>query len=417
MIHIKRQGNRSVEKIVLSLYLFAHFILLIYMLKTHLYAGDFYDQNIPILLPDINLILFFIITVWGYVCFYWFYIKTSAIKIRIKYKFKINKNRFDIFYAVLLIIQTFFVINTGVGRVFSETTNKLSPIFSLLNVDCIFGIYYFTCRRKKTLYVFNIVLFVINNLVRGWSMVFLTLFFYELYFRAKKGAIKNVACGLWMSISPILILGGGFLYKIIFPLKQYIRMGYSSTIPFTEAVIKLVNRISFFSSSTLAFQNANYIKDLYFIQGIHLLEFKTLIRPILPRQLMPFKEFRIFSNLLLQSVYHDISITVSSEMGILSYIYCLLHTNLAEFLMWLICICLIGLFIKLLFQLFAEYDGQLNFLWFYFLIDIIKTGSLSALSFYYTYLIYMIPVLLIFGVIKITKQHQMLSGAVKICKN
>ena len=405
MDKISKQNKNSfaVEKAIICFYIFAHFIGLIYMIQSKKLAGDFYGMNVPVTLSTLELILAFALTITIYFLFYMLY-KLSAIrKIAIKYKFSLNKNLFDRFYFILLLAQTVFVLTTGVGRVFSGANSRFSFIFSILNIDCIFGIYFFLCRRRKFIYILNISLFLFNNFIRGWFGVVLTLFFYETYCQIQKGTLKRYSNKLWWSVPPILFMGGGLIYKLVYPIKMYIRLHERVSLSYLDAVIKLMNRISFFPVSILAFQNVNQISKLYNWQNINFLEIKTMLRPILPRFLMPFKEFRVFSNLIEMTLYPDIPNTVSTEMGVVSYFYVLIKTNLCELIFWIFFICAVSLFVKIIFQMFCEYDGQLDFLWFLFLIDLIKVGSLSTLSYYYLYFFYLIPIMFAIGVIKIKR--------------
>lgn len=393
-----------VEKLVIHFYFFAHIILLLYMLFSNKLAGDFYGLNVNIDINRLEMLILFALVFISYVSIYIIYKHTVNTPVKLNFRLSINKKKFDIFYFLLLIIQNIFVYSTGVGRVFSESTNRLSPIFALLNVDCLIGIYYIVCRRKGKLYVLNIILYIANNILRGWTGVILVIFFLELYSRYQKGMLQTILKKIWFLIPPFLFIGGGFLYKLFYPIKIYIRLHYFESIPFYEAIVKLVNRISFFSSNVLAIQNNQVINELYWEQGIHLLELKTMFRSLLPRFFMPFKEFRIFANLVEKSLYPDISNSVSTEVGITSYIYNIFTTNLGEFIIWILGLIIGSLIIRIFYLLYEEKKGQLSFLWFLYLIDIVKVGSLSLLSTYYLYLLYMTPILLLLGVIKIKKK-------------
>jgi hypothetical protein len=243
-----------------------------------------------------------------------------------------------LFYIVANII---FYLITGIGRAARQwQSNQMSFIFNLFNLDLLAIIYYVTYRRdinKK--YIFILFLYYGFQLLKGWSGFFLQMIFLEIYFRCNsKGWLK------YTLVMPFAFFIGGFVYQFVYPIKNYIRLGYFQPITIFEANVKLFERMSFFSHSLVGIQNADKIKYLYNKYNYAQTEIIGFFRSSIPSFIWKNKNFRPMGNLLMQSAYPDLPANTSANMGYFSYFYNLINISIIDFFIY-ICIFFILTFL------------------------------------------------------------------------
>jgi hypothetical protein len=97
-----------------------------------------------------------------------------------------------IFSLQFLDLLTLLLFDFGrVGGV-SSSTNFLVVLVSYLPSDILFLLYYGHCRKKGAPY-FNLALYLIINVLKGWTGIWLILFFIEIYFQLKNTPFKKIA--------------------------------------------------------------------------------------------------------------------------------------------------------------------------------------------------------------------------------
>lgn len=238
----------------------------------------FYDHN------ELSTILVYVLFSYIVICGLTFNILYKATK----YDYYISKK--SSFFAnqiistrtgkILLTLQLIYLIyclleGTGTAGIFYKSDNPLKYFFSLFNVDYIFLAYY-CVHRKNRLFKYNLIVYVLSNLVRGWAGIWLFLGFLELSFLYREGKI---------SIRRIVFITAALLSftPFIFELKNAIRLwaseksgtamlsGISEYIYlektsnlsqiFINSYNKIIMRLEQLSSVIVVYDNSDIIKD------------------------------------------------------------------------------------------------------------------------------------------------------------
>ena len=217
------------HKIFLYFYLSINSIAVIYILKLDELIGDFhgYKYSTDVLLISLSLLFFIYFTLSNYV--------------DRQFKFVINLNnneKNNILSLVILIIQFFYilyVINSGTRIAGSLTVDNsiLSIVFSIFEPDLLFLIVYALFRESKYIYA-NIFVNLASSFIRGWSGVFFTLFFFEIF------RLLNFSKTKFLSIKIIIFI---ILFLLAFPyiyiFKLFIREALSTGFNY-ESLIDVV---------------------------------------------------------------------------------------------------------------------------------------------------------------------------------
>lgn len=395
------------ELIIIVFLVICHLVAGYTMINTRKYTGEFEESYLNV--GNEHLISLLIVIILGYFMIYSVYKFTKNKKILFfkSKKICINKKRFSILFLFFLICQIIFFLITGVGKVGGDATSPISFIFSMFNVNCLFGLFYFICRNdtSKFIYFINILLFSILQLMKGWTSFLLTIFFYELFFYFKRNSIKSILNYTKVIVFPaIAILIGGKIYQYLHAYKNLIRLNAEIENTYLEGITLLLSRLSFFPVAVGAFQNTNIIKDLYYLDYLPLREIQALFRPLAPSFIMPDKDFRIIGNLVVQSFHPDVTSTTSSNFGIISYVQLLFNVNFADFLIYIIVSLLLLILVKSLFDSIEEKRGELNFLYFMLLLNMYEIGSLEMVFGYGILpIVFFIPLFIIFKVVIIKR--------------
>jgi ABC-type multidrug transport system fused ATPase/permease subunit len=403
-----RSENSLVEYIYLSLYLVSMFLVASYMMVTSKYTGEFSDFEVEISYFE----LFYLLSLCslGFIFSYIFYIRTKSIK---TYFFsgpwKINSVRLACIFYFLVLTQLTFLIYTDVGRVGSQAVSEYSPIFSVLSVDALFGFFYILIREDKNFkkkYFWAIVLtYLIYKLFQGWSGIILVIFFFELHFYCRNKNRNPWSKVIITVFFPLfLILAGGKLYQYVFPYKFEIRGKAVSEINYTDSVVNLTNRLTFFPVAVGAFEKSDQLKANALIDETSFREIKGFFRPFVPRFLLDNKEFRSINNLVVQAFYPDVESATSSDIGLIMYIYTVFSTDIIGAMFLMILIPLLIFINKCVIDNFEQYKGQLNFLYFLLIMKVYYTSS-PEIVFGYGFMgvVILLPLLFVFGAVKIKK--------------
>lgn len=395
------------ELIIILFLIICHCVAGYSMISEKKYTGEFESFYLKVETEYIVSMLVIIILGYFLMLFIYKYTKNKKILLFKNKRVVFNKNRFSFLFLFFSISQIIFFLYTGVGKVGGDATSPLSFIFSMFNVNCLFGLYYFLCRDcdNKFIYIINIILFSILQLMKGWSGFLLTIFFYEIFFyfkRKPRRSFKNYAKVMFFPILAILV--GGKIYQYVHAYKNLIRFNAEIENTYLDGITLLLSRLSFFPVSIGAFQNTSIIKELYFNNYVPLREIQALFRPLLPGFIMPDKDFRIIGNLVVQSFFPDVTSSTSSNFGIISYLQLLFNINFVEFVCYIVVCIFLLIFTKSFLDSVEGKKGDLNFLYFILLLNLYEIGSLEMVFGYGILpIIFFIPLFIIFKVVVIKR--------------
>ncbi|UYI78227.1 MAG: oligosaccharide repeat unit polymerase [Fusobacterium varium] len=383
------------------MYIFINFYFGILILKNGKYYSEFKGLNVE--LNKVRIITFIFLNILSYIFAYYIYFRIEKrVKLPFKnYKFILNENKLNIFFFLVIIVQIVFYIKTGIGKAGSYKRNKFSWIFNLINLDPFFLFYYIVARGKKQIYKINIVLYLFFCLIKGWTGVILTVFILEVSYFLKKRKLKNINL---VFIFPIILCGAKF-YQYLYRLKFYIRLKVSLKITYLDAINHLLERLSIINHSIVGVQNADIIKKIYQEQGMKLVEIKSFFRPVLPSFLIGNKDYRNLNNLIIKSVYPNVTMRTSSGIGIWSYVYNIFNLGKIEVISWIIFFFLVVyLYIKLVcFFVKISKKKELNILIFLYFINFCNSGSLETNNYGWIRIYFLIILFFILKIIKVYK--------------
>jgi len=393
------------EKIYLSLYITSLVLVASYMIATNQYAGELDSFELNVTLTEIVSLLG--LSIFGFIAAYFFYIVTKNRRLYFSITpWRVDSKRFANVFFALVIVQLVFLIVTDVGRFGSQATSSYSPIFALLNVDSLFAIFYFVTREKKAVskyYFFSIVfIYVLFKILQGWSGVILLILFFELHFYFKKRKIKIWPRSILILFLPLLLIAsGGKVYQYVFPYKFEIRGLSISEINYTEGVVNLTNRLTFFPISVGAYERSYDVKLNAHNDEISFREARGFFRPFTPRFLMENKEFRSINNLIKQAFYPYIEATTSTDIGFIMYSVLVFSTDMNDGIILLMMTIILLLINKFIYDSFEEYRGQLDFLYFLLIMKLYYTGSPEMVFSYGSIgIIFLLPLLIGLAAIK-----------------
>jgi hypothetical protein len=208
-------GYRKEYTVWLLAYIIANLIAAYVMYDTNLLIGDMVGAR----LFDKNALLVATAVV---VFFYYFILKTGygfMVKIRVPKLVRIretDKNSYILGYIMFALQVLFLVFNLveGVNVAGSGTVKSDSPIafiWIFIPVDILFLCYY-GFQRDHAMFKYNIGIYVLSNVLRGWSSIFLFIIFFEWCraFRAKKINFKT-------------LIIGGFAFVLVYPVLLHLK--------------------------------------------------------------------------------------------------------------------------------------------------------------------------------------------------
>ena len=203
------------------------------------------------------------------------------------------------------------------------------------------------------------------------------------------------------TITIVMVLIGAGMYRYMYSVKNMIRFGYSfSPLGFMEGLERLVSRFSSYPVTVVAVQNHREIANLFNEQGLWYAESASLFRGLLPSSIMKNKSFRVLGNIVLQSIYPDLTNTTGSNYCVWALWWNLLESNFFGFLLFLV-VFILGLWVsKKIIYAFDDGNGRIEILYFFLLFNFFSGISVGGFE-EYIGLIYFIVVMLIFRVIKV----------------
>lgn len=199
------------------IYVIPNFLMSLFVLTFNLLLIDGYPVQLVASSFTILFASFLITVVYYYIKFISQYFNKKAFdyqdKLPSKYIGKI------IFGLQSLNLLTLLVFDFGRVGGESSSSNLLAVIVSYLPSDILFLLYYGHFRKKGVPY-FNLGLYLLINVLKGWTGIWLILFFIEVYFQLTKKPFKKIVKTVLISFVIIFAL-----YPTINKYKFLIRGG------------------------------------------------------------------------------------------------------------------------------------------------------------------------------------------------
>lgn len=276
----------------------------------------------------------------------------------------------------------------------------------MLKISAFMPIYYVVARERKKIYWVNVILWIAYQLLCGWTSIILQVAFIELFLQLKDkphGPLVQLGYKLSGLATLVAILIGGFIYKYAWVIKNSIRYGFKmDAISYTEGIGKLLTRFTSFPLAIVSIQQHEIIKQLYQSQNVNLIDIKSISRPLLPSAIMGDKGFRTINNIIIQSMYRDVSNTTSSNYCIWLFWRDLLSSSPMDFFVYIIVVFILLMVSKKIIYMFDNGNGNVDILYFMLIFQFFDGYSAETLFGYgYIGLIYLIPLMMLLGIIKL----------------
>jgi hypothetical protein len=252
----------------------------------------------------------------------------------------------------------------------------------------------------------NILLWVAWQIVSGWSSVLLLVCFLELYFVLRNISSRYVVnCIIVLFLPLILFSSGALAYKFIYPLKNEIRGRLvHKDIGYTDGAVLLAERLNNFNIAVAGFQRADAVESIYKSYNKPNKELLTIFRPIVPSSLMDKNSIATLNNDILRAYKPDLTLKTSSDAGFFTYSFLFSKSSFGYFLIYLSFSFLLLVCVKLTLDGFAQYRGQLDFIWFLCLFSFFYTCTLEQVfASFIRFILYFMPFLWLTGCFKFKK--------------
>lgn len=273
---------------------------------------------------------------------------------------------------------------------------------------------YYVCARetKKPLYWCNVGLYLVYEFLCGWSGQIIQVIFFELFLfvKHKKGKQKITTIFQFSNVlTGAAFLAGSGLYSYIFSLKNSIRyavpFGSIAPLGFMEGAKQLLSRFTNYPITVAAVQNHARIAQLYAAQKKPFWELETILSPLVPRFLMPNKEYRPLGNLVKQAIWEDNPIGTGTGYNFFVYWMNIFECNFGCFVAGIMVFLVLACVSKQIIYAFDNGSKDVELLYFFFIFGIMSETSLSNIFGYgYISLVYTIPFLIVTGAVKIRKR-------------
>lgn len=247
-------SDKKIIKIIIIvslIYMIPYTIDFVYLLTSRLYLADLSFYKIKTELTSVEIWFIFLRGIFYYFLGIFIFFIFQKKNYAVGYHICIDRKKLEFVFILFFALQIFFAFKFKIGAAGGHSANKFSTLMNLVSIESFFPIYYFLYRDKVTKkYLFVIFLYCVLKVVQGWSGFILSLFFMEVFYRIYKGKL-----GIYfILLIPVVILCGGFVYKIFYPIKIYFRTGKNESITYLESLVKLVTRLSCFSNSCAAYE-------------------------------------------------------------------------------------------------------------------------------------------------------------------
>jgi hypothetical protein len=339
------------------------------MLISGYYLGDF--KGTKVLLNNDYLLLGIIIQISSYFILFLLY---NKLKIKNKENFGlINQLKYlDYFILLYLILNIYLAYNYNFGRLVIEadTNFKFSTFFNILNIDIIFYIYFISYKKNIHFKILNSILFSFLKLYQG-SIGFFWDFFIIIIMKYsnKKIDIKKIF------LFNFAILTGAYIYKLVYPIRTFIRFGYTIEINYIEALGNLVSRISPINNLYNIFELGDNLFNKVNYLTINFSEIMGFFRRIVPSGFMK-KDFYVINQVFMFTKNKNYNLSGSYDTTLIGKLVILFNKSFIEFIFYIIFI----IFILFIFRLLLKKIGNryLNIYFFITLIGLFNSGSIEV---------------------------------------
>lgn len=225
----------------------------------------------------------------------------------------------------------------------------------------------------------NVLLFVLLELLKGWSGFLLTIFMFEIYFYIKRNSssrLLKIPFLFSITLPFILLLSGGFLYKHIYILKNDIRgiSVVSDNLEYIDAVEMLSDRLTNFSTAAGVYSRYDSVVDIAKLQNEYA-EIKGFFRPLVPNFIMENKSFSALNNSAMLAFFPDYRDDSSVDLGFVMYYYVLFESRVSDaflslFLSFFLCVVL-----SVIFKILSKNNQNINLLIFIMIFSLLYTSS------------------------------------------
>lgn len=370
------------------------------------FRGEFQYSSLPVLLDSISVLYIF---VWGMIFFIfsvllYAFCNKKRVVISSKYKIKTNRKRLEIYIILLILVNFLLYVGTGIGKAGGAYQQKSwTFLIYFWNYDFFFWCYYYHYakdRNKK--YYFIVILFCLLQFVQGWTAFVFNIFLCEIFIRcdSKKISLKAVF------LTPIFFIGGSALYTLMFPIKFWIRTGKLQWITFWDGILRLSERLSFFSYTTVAIQNQDNILSLFYNFNSKYGEPISFFYPWVPSFLLPNKSMRLLNNVTMLSAYPNFGTDTSAGLGY-AYPFLLGKMGIQVILLFFILVFLYFFTNKILIDNLAVNDERSynysSYMFFLVVLNIFNGYTFRRIGTYVP-VIWTFVMLLLFGVFKIQRK-------------
>jgi hypothetical protein len=320
--------------------------------------------------------------------------------------FYFNRLRLEKFLLFLISLNIFFYLSTGIGKAGSWERHPFSFLVYLFNLDLLFIIFYITYREEiNKKFIIITILYYIFQLLKGWTGFILSFFLMEMFYRSFQKKYFR-----FLLILPCVFFIGALFYQFLYPLKFFIRLGVFEQITYSDALIRLMERFTFFSHSVVGIQNSDIIARLYKNYGYNHTEIYGFFRATIPSFIFKNKDFRSLGNLIMQSVYPSITDRTASNMGFFSYFYNLINISLADFLLYISYFTVLTFIYKIIIDL-VVFQPKKNdvikqyssFLFFQYIMAAFSAGALENLRYGWFSIIWTYAFFMLCRIIKIRR--------------
>lgn len=412
-----KKNEFNILKIYMKLYTFAGIILGLMELISYKSLGEAPGADLYISRFDIMMLL--VLQTVSLAMVYPIFLISKDWRLKSgklpNYRFELNFKRIHFVTFVIIVAELIFSLKTGNAILGRKVSSGFSFLFNLIKISAWMPIYYVCAREtKKPLYWINVILYVVYQLMCGWSFQILQVIIFEayLYVKYKKNGkfIKTVIrfSGI-MTI--VAFIAGSYLYSYAFSLKNSIRYGLElGSIPplsFMEGAQQLLSRFTNFPITVVAAQNHAKIAALYSLQGKPFWELQAILSPLLPRFFMPIKEYRPLGNIVKWALWEDQEIGNGTGYNFFVYWANILECNISCFVIGIVVFLVLTICSIKIIYAFDNGSKDVEVLYFFFLFGLFSETSLAT-NFGYGYisLIYTIPILFLIGAIKIKRRQQ-----------
>lgn len=352
------------------------------ILVTSTNSGEFSTFKISISMLEVFYLVFINTFLFLFIYGLFFFLNKKRLLFSKNIRLDVNTKKLNYAFLLLLFLQLTFLISTGVGRLLSDATHPLSPIFAVFSPEAFFPIYYLLCRKFtsdecKRIFCCNVFLFSSLKLLQGWSGFILIIVFLEFFYRTKHIHL-NLKYFIIAIILPFLMLSiGGGLYTYVYQLKNDIRGTPVESLTYVEGVSHLASRLSMLPVAVAAKDREFALAQIFNTDPTIFKEIVGLGRPILPRFIMSNKEFLPLGNDVLRAYYPDITGKTSSNMGIYMYFSTLFNADGIQSILYLLIMIILLFVAKTFIDSIEQFSGQLQFVFFMLLINVVDVASLE----------------------------------------